>query len=51
MCRLDLEAGCYALVPFTSGCVLKADRESEEDGSVPLVDEEEGKIVLTPQCK
>ena len=48
---MDLEAGCYALVPFTSGCVLKPDRESEAEDTVPLVDEEEGKIVLTTQCK
>ena len=52
MCRLDLEPGSYILLPFTSGCVLQVrdDDEEEVKEDVPLVNEKDGKLVLTSQC-
>ena len=53
VCRLDLEGGTYALLPYTSGCQLKPsddERNGADQGEVPLTDEKEGRIVLTPNC-
>ena len=53
MCRLDLEGGTYALLPYTSGCQLQPsddERNGADQGEVPLIDEKEGRIVLTPNC-
>jgi hypothetical protein len=45
---MDLDAGIYALVPFTSGCHLKP---LLEDGShVALTARKEGVRTLTPEC-
>ena len=55
MCRLDLNGGNYLLLPYTPGCWLQQEEEEEEEegkqtGDVPLVDEANGKTVLTPSC-
>lgn len=50
MCRLDLDAGVYALVPFTSRCQLKP-REDEGKGGVALISEEGGRVSLSPGCR
>ena len=51
VCQLDLDGGSYALVPYTTGCFLKP-REigPVAPQPVPLVDEEDGRIKLTPAC-
>ena len=51
MCKLDLEAGSYALIPFTSGCHLKPREDEEREEAVALVREEGGKTVLTDACR
>ena len=51
MCKLDLEAGSYALIPFTSGCHLKPREDEEREEAVALVREEGGKMVLTDACR
>ena len=50
MCKLDLDAGCYALIPFTSGCHLKP---TEEEGGDPvsIMREEGGRSVFTDACR
>ena len=45
---MDLDAGTYALVPFTSGCRLKPLEEESNVGRVGLVTSKED--TLTPQC-
>jgi len=47
---LDLDAGCYALIPFTSGCHLKP-REEEGGEAVSIVREEGGRSVFTDACR
>ena len=50
MCRLDLDGGNYSLLPYTSGCWLQSQEEEDQSGDVPLIDKENGKIILTPSC-
>ena len=51
VCQLDLDGGSYALVPYTTGCFLKPrERGPVAPQPVPLVDEEDGRIKLTPAC-
>ena len=48
---MDLDAGTYALIPFTSGCHLKP-REDPVEEAVHLIQEEEGgKVSLTEGCQ
>ena len=51
VCQLDLVAGSYTLVPYTTGCCLKP-RETGPVAPqpVPLTDEEDGRIRLTQAC-
>ncbi len=51
MCRLDLDGGNYIVLPYTPGCWLQVQEVEEgqlED--VPLIDEENGRIILTQSC-
>ena len=51
--RLDLDAGTYALVPFTSGAHLKPREDPITDG-LTLTEEKEGKggrVSLTEPCQ
>ena len=50
VCKLDLDAGCYALIPFTSGCHLKP-REEEGGDPVSIMREEGGRSVFTDACR
>jgi len=51
VCKLDLEAGNYIMVPFTGGCHLKPRDDDDNDGShdpVRLLTPDSSK--LTEQC-
>lgn len=45
---MDLDAGTYALTPFTSGCYLKPD--DSVSASVSLISSKDGSTVLTKDC-
>ena len=47
---MDLDAGTYALIPFTSGCHLKPPEEVGGSEAVPLTASKGGAIELTPCC-
>lgn len=49
---MDLDAGTYALIPFTSGCYLKPpyDNHHNEATHPHLIADEGGSVVLTPEC-
>ena len=55
VCRLDLEAGHYALLPYTSGCHLKPLRQNHNHTSqarTPLTATGTGgNVLLRPDCK
>lgn len=49
---MDLDAGTYALIPFTSGCHLKMpDEDNEGVTSVSLVTNKENGVMLTQECQ
>lgn len=50
---MDLEAGLYALLPFTSGCHLKAPEEEDTSyETMPLLTQnEEGSVTLSEDAK
>ena len=50
MCRLDLDVGTYALIPFTSGCHLKP-REDDIEVGVVLLSQEGGGVALSDGCR
>lgn len=47
---MDLDAGTYALVPFTSGCHLKPLEEESRGKATALTVSEDGTPALTPEC-
>jgi len=47
VCRLDLEAGTYALIPYTSGCHLKLCQD--EGPNTPLLSAG-GEVALSDDC-
>ena len=53
MCRLDLEAGLYALLPYTSGCHLKLpDEDTVLTETTPLISRgEDGSVILAEEAK
>lgn len=51
ICRMDLDPGTYALVPFTSGCHLQALEEENHTPAFALSTTKEGRAVLTPECQ
>ncbi len=50
VCRLDLDAGTYALIPFTSRCYLKP-QDDEREGGKALLSEDGGRVSLSPECR
>jgi len=52
VCRLDLEVGLYALLPYTSGCHLRLPEEGVSTETTPLISRgEDGSVTLTKEAK
>lgn len=47
---MDLDAGTYALIPFTSGCHLEPQEDDADQLHVALTASKEGVRTLTPEC-
>jgi hypothetical protein len=50
-CRLELEKGSYALIPYSTGCWLKRSPSLEEEEGVEPVIREGSSLVLSEECK
>ena len=48
--RLDLDAGAYALIPFTSSCHLKPREDPIDEAAQLIAKMEGGKVSLTERC-